>query len=81
MTTIHRIAHQHYRDTVELHHAHFDLSVGASVVTKAIDTPAAMRTTYWLGDSAVHLYALASVIAQAEQILPDAVRQARDQDT
>jgi hypothetical protein len=54
--------------------------LSASVVTKAIDTLAGLRTTYWLGDSAVHLHALVSLIAQAEQMLPDAVRQARDQD-
>jgi len=59
--------------------AHVD-ELSASVLTEAIDTLAALRTTYWLGDSAVHLHALVSLIAQAEQILPDAVHQARDQD-
>jgi hypothetical protein len=54
--------------------------LSASVVTEAIDTLAALRTTYWLGDSAVHLHALVSLIAQAEQMRPAAVRQARDQD-
>jgi hypothetical protein len=54
--------------------------LSASVVTDAIDTLAALRTTYWLGDSAAHLHALVSLIAQAEQMLPDAVRQARDHD-
>jgi hypothetical protein len=54
--------------------------LSARVLTKAIDTLAALRTTYWLGDCAVHLHALVSLIAQAEQMLPDTVRQARDQD-
>jgi hypothetical protein len=60
--------------------AHVD-ELSASVLTEAIDTLAALRTTYWLGDSAVHLHALVSIIAQAEQMLPDAVHQARDQDS
>jgi len=34
------------------------------VLTEAIDSLARLRTTYWLGDSAVHLHALASLIAQ-----------------
>ena len=59
--------------------AHVD-ELSASVLTEAIDTLAALRTTYWLGDSAAHLHALVSLIAQAEQMLPDAVHQARDQD-
>jgi hypothetical protein len=54
--------------------------LSASVVTEAVDTLAALRTTYWLGDAAVHLHALTSLIAQAQQLLPDAVRQARDQE-
>jgi hypothetical protein len=52
----------------------------AMIVSEAIDTLAALRTTYWLGDAAVHLHALTSLIAQAQQLLPDAVRQARDQE-
>ena len=59
--------------------AHVD-EPSASVLTEAIDTLAALRTTYWLGDPAVHLHALVSLIAQADQMLPDAVHQARDQD-
>jgi hypothetical protein len=35
---------------------------------------------YWLGDSAVRLHALASLIVQAEQLLPPAVHDARDQE-
>jgi hypothetical protein len=51
----------------------------ASVVTEAVDTLAALRTPYWLGDSAVGLHALASLIAQAHTMIPDAVHEARDQ--
>jgi hypothetical protein len=51
-----------------------------AVLTEAIDALARLRTAYWLGDSAVHLHALASLTAQAEQLLPEAVHQARDQE-
>jgi len=51
----------------------------AAIVAEAIDTLASLRTPYWLGDSAVHLHALASLIRQAEQLLPQAVADARDQ--
>ena len=37
------------------------------VLDEAIDQLARLRTPYWLGDSAVRLHALASLIAQAEQ--------------
>jgi hypothetical protein len=50
------------------------------ILSQAIDTLAQLRTAYWLGDSAVHQHALASLIAQAEQLLPQAVRDARDQE-
>ena len=50
------------------------------VLTDAIDQLARLRTPYWLGDSAVRLHALASLTAQAEQLLPQAVNQARDQE-
>jgi hypothetical protein len=50
------------------------------VLTDAIDALARQRTAYWLGDSAVRLHALASLIAQAQQLLPDAVHDARDQE-
>jgi hypothetical protein len=50
------------------------------ILSQAIDSLAQLRTAYWLGDSAVHLHALASLIAQAEQILPQAVLDARDQE-
>jgi hypothetical protein len=50
------------------------------VLTDAIDALARQRTAYWLGDSAVHLHALTSLIAQAQQLLPEAVHGARDQE-
>lgn len=49
------------------------------VLTEAIDALARLRTAYWLGDSAVQLHALTSLIAQAGQLLPQAVHDARDQ--
>jgi hypothetical protein len=51
-----------------------------TVLTDAIDTLARLRTAYWLGDSAVHLHALASLITQAQHLLPQAVHDARDQE-
>jgi hypothetical protein len=50
------------------------------VLAEATDNLARQRTAYRLGDSAVHLHALASLIAQAQQLLPQAVRDARDQE-
>jgi hypothetical protein len=50
------------------------------VLTGAIDDLARLRTAYWLGDSAVHLHALTTLITQAQQLLPQAVRSARDQE-
>ncbi len=50
------------------------------VLNDAIDQFARLRTAYWLGDSAVHLHALASLIAQAHQLLPQAIHDARDQE-
>ncbi len=50
-----------------------------TVLAQAVDTLAALRTPYWLGDSAVGLHALASLIAQAQQMIPEAVARARDQ--
>jgi hypothetical protein len=50
------------------------------VLSHAIDNLAQLRTAYWLGDSAVRLHALASLIAQAAQLLPQAVCDARDQE-
>jgi hypothetical protein len=50
------------------------------VLDEAIDQLAKLRTPYWLGDSAVRLHALTSLIAQAQQLLPRAVHDARDQE-
>ncbi|HLK72324.1 MAG TPA: hypothetical protein VKU77_01610 [Streptosporangiaceae bacterium] len=50
------------------------------VLTEAIEHLARLRTPYWLGDSAVRLHALTSLIAQAEQFLPQAIHDARDQE-
>ena len=51
-----------------------------AVLTEAIDRLARLRTAYWLGDSAAHLHALTSLIAQAQQLLPQAIHDARDQE-
>jgi hypothetical protein len=50
------------------------------VLDEAIDQLARLRTPYWLGDSGVRLHALASLITQARQLLPQAVYDARDQE-
>ena len=50
-----------------------------AVLAEAVEALAKRRTDYWLGDSAVTLHALASLIAQADNLLPDAVADARDQ--
>jgi len=50
------------------------------VLDEAIDQLARLRTPYWLGDSAVRLHALTSLLAQAERLLPQAVHDARDQE-
>ena len=50
------------------------------VLNDAADQLARLRTAYWLGGSAVHLHALASLITQAQQLLPQAVHDARDQE-
>ncbi len=52
----------------------------ATVLSDAIDALAAARTPYWLGDSGVHLHALASLLLQAQQLLPQAIVDARDQE-
>ena len=51
-----------------------------SVLLEAIETLSRLRTSYWLGDAGVHLHALASLLAQAESLLPQAIHDARDQD-
>ncbi len=45
-----------------------DLS--ATVLHEATDTLAQLRTPYWLGDCAVRLHALASLLAQTDAQLP-----------
>jgi hypothetical protein len=51
-----------------------------AALNQAIDDLARQRTPYWLGDSAVRLHTLASLIAQADKLLPQAVHEARDQE-
>ena len=51
-----------------------------TVLLEAIETLSRLRTSYWLGDAGVHLHALASLLAQAEQLLPQAIQEARDQE-
>jgi hypothetical protein len=51
-----------------------------AVLNQAIDDLARLRTAYWLGDSAVRLHALTSLITQAQQLLPQAIHDARDQE-
>ena len=50
------------------------------VLDEATGQLARHRTPYWLGESAVRLHALASLIAQAQQLLAQAVHDARDQE-
>ncbi len=50
------------------------------VLSEATGSLARLCTAYWLGDSAVRLHTLASLIAQAGQLLPQAVHDARDQE-
>src|SRR5262249_46999812 len=49
------------------------------ILSEATDSLARLRTAYWPGDSAVHLHALASLIAQAGQLLPQPAHPARDE--
>ncbi|MDT4902048.1 MAG: hypothetical protein QOH52_64 [Pseudonocardiales bacterium] len=50
------------------------------ILNDAIEALARRRTPYWLGDSSVRLHALTSLIAQAQNLLPDAIHDTRDQD-
>lgn len=52
----------------------------AAILDEAIEALARLRTPYWLGDSGVRLHALASLTAQAQRLLPEAIHDARDQD-
>jgi hypothetical protein len=54
--------------------------LSATVVAEAVDELAKLRTPSWLGDTAIHLHALASLITQAERLLPAAVHAAREQE-
>jgi hypothetical protein len=54
--------------------------VSRAVLDEAVEALARLRTPYWLGDTGVHLHALASLLTQAHALLPDAVADARDQD-
>ncbi|PZS24109.1 MAG: hypothetical protein DLM61_23045 [Pseudonocardiales bacterium] len=50
-----------------------------AVMAEAVEALSKLRTAYWLGDSTVTLHALASLIAQADNLLTGAVADARDQ--
>jgi len=51
-----------------------------AVINEAVELLARLRTPYWLGDSGVRLHALVSLIAEAQRQLPQAIRDARDQE-
>ena len=55
-------------------------SDSALVLNDAVDALARLRTPYWLGDSGVRLHTLASLIAEAQRQLPQAISDARDQE-
>ena len=69
----------HITDQDELPAPRVDLD-SATVLEEAIDTLSQLRTAYWLGDAGVRLHALASLLAQAQQLLPEVVQHARDQE-
>jgi len=50
------------------------------VLDQATDQLARLRTANWPGDPAVRLHALTSLIAQAQQLLHQAIHDARDQE-
>jgi hypothetical protein len=54
--------------------------ISEQVVREASEQIAKLRTPYWLGDAAVQLHTLASLIDQAQRLLPQAVHDAREQD-
>lgn len=66
-----------YRDR---HFAPFTDTDSAQILQEALDSLAPLRTPYWLGDTGVTLHLLASLHAQIQERLPDAVADARDQD-
>ena len=51
-----------------------------TVLEEAIESLSQLRTPYWLGDAGVRLHALSSLLAQAQQLLPEVVQHARDQE-
>ena len=51
-----------------------------AVLDDAIGSLGTLRGLEWVGDAGVTLHLLASLIRQAEQLLPRAVADARDQD-
>jgi len=51
-----------------------------AVIDEAVEALCQIRTAYWLGDSGVRLHALVSLIAEAQRQLPQAIRDARDQE-
>lgn len=52
----------------------------ATVLGEAIETLARLRTPYWFGDPGIRLHALASLTAQAQALLPQAIHNAREQE-
>ena len=52
----------------------------ATVLEEAIESLSQLRTAYWLGDAGVRLHAVASLLAQAQRLLPEVVQHARDQE-
>ena len=51
-----------------------------AIFEQAIEMLSRARTAYWLGDSGVRLHAMASLIAEAQRQLPQAIRDSRDQE-
>jgi hypothetical protein len=54
--------------------------VGAAVLAVAVEDLVLLRSPMWSGDAGAVLHALASLAAQINEWLPDAVADARDQD-
>ncbi len=69
----------HITDQDELPAPRVDLD-SVTVLEEAIESLSQLRTPYWLGDAGVRLHALASLLAQAQQLLPEVVQHARDQE-
>lgn len=51
-----------------------------AVIDAAIESLGTVRGLPWLGDASAHLHLLASLMAEAERRLPQAVADARDQE-